>query len=328
MATKTAFLTGATGFLGRNLLDELLAQGWEVTALHRASSDLEGLRELPVHLAQGDLHQPESLVAALPERVDAVFHVAGNTSLWPPASQRQYRDNVEGTRHMVAAALARGARRFVHTSSFVVYDPSQGPVTEASPRTGADSSVSYYRTKALAEEEVRVAIERGLDAVILQPAHIVGPYDRDNWARVLRMVYQDKLPGVPPGAGSFADSRQVARAHVAAWERGGCGESYLLGGTDASFVELIRTAGKIVGRDVPSRPTPAFLLRLLGRLSLFASYFTRREPELTPDAVRLVVERHYCRSDKAERELGYRAVSLREMVEASYRWLREAGELE
>lgn len=325
MSTKTAFVTGGTGFLGRNLIGELLEQSWEVTALHRPTSSLERLKGLSVRLVEGDLHAPASLEAAIPRGVDAVFHVAGNTSVWPLAAQRQYRDNVEGTRHMVAAALARGARRFVHTSSFVVYDHSQGPVTEETPQTGAHSRVSYFRTKALAEEEVRAGIDRGLDAVILNPAHILGPHDRDNWARVLRMVHQGKLPGVPPGAGTFAHSREVARGHVAAWERGGRGENYLLGGADASFLELVQVAGEVTGRQVPGRPTPAFLLRLLGRLSLAFSYLTRREPDLTPDGIRLVIGRHHCRSDKAVRELGYRLAPLREMVEDSYRWLREAG---
>lgn len=328
MPARTAFITGATGFLGRNLLGELLAEGWEVTALHRPSSNLGELTDLPVRLVAGDLHRPESLKAAMPEGVDAVFHVAGNTSVWPLAAGEQHRDNVEGTRHMVEAALHRGAGRFVHTSSFVVYDHSGGVVTEETPKTGARSRVSYFRTKALAEEEVRSGMERGLDAVFLNPSHIMGPFDRSNWARIIRMVHARRLPGVPPGSGSFAHAREVARAHLAAYSNGRRGENYLLGGADATFLDLAQIVGEVTDRKVPQRSTPAFVLQTLARLSLAASYLTRREPDLTPDGVGLVVGHHRCRSDKAVRELGYRPAPLREMVEDSYRWLAEAGLLD
>lgn len=116
-----AFVTGSTGFVGINLIRELTASGWEVTALHRRGADLRYLRELPVSLVTGDVTDAASLRSAMPREVDAVFHVAGDTTLWRRQRQRQTEVNVGGTRNVAAVALEREARRLVHTSSIAAF---------------------------------------------------------------------------------------------------------------------------------------------------------------------------------------------------------------
>jgi len=307
------------------LARELSAQGWEITAVRRPGSSLKYLADLPVAWAPGDVTDPASLLAALPEGVDAVFHVAGDTSLWSRHNARQDRVNVEGTRHVVAAALERGARRFVHTSSISVYGLQTGTIDERAERLGRVSPVNYQRSKFLAEEEVRAGIARGLDAVILNPAAIVGPYDTVNYARMIRLVHAGELPGVPPGAMSFCHVREVARAHIAAAERGRRGENYLLGGADAPFAELVRIVGELAGRRVPAKPTPAWVLRAAGRVAEWLSLVTASEPRLTPEGARMVTRSLYCDCSKAQRELGLRPVPLRAMLEESYAWLKAEG---
>lgn len=116
---KTAFITGATGFIGLNLVAELTARNWQVTALHRPASDLRWLRQFPVSLAEGDLRDPASLVRAMPESVDVVFHVAADTSTWSARDRTQTEINVAGTRNVVQAALRRGAKRLRFPRSHV-----------------------------------------------------------------------------------------------------------------------------------------------------------------------------------------------------------------
>jgi len=232
--TQTAFVTGGTGFLGLNIVRLLTEQGWAVTALHRHSSDLTHLKRFPVTLVLGIIEDPASMLAAMPEGLDAVFHVAGDVSFWSGHRARQVRTNVDGTSNVAQAALTRGAKRFVHTSSIAVYGMQTEEFDETAPHLGLSSKIGYLRTKAQAEEEIQEAVKNGLDAVILNPANIVGPYDAANWGRLFRLVAEGKLPGIPPGAAPFCSAAEVAQALLTAWERGRTGENYLLAGTQAT----------------------------------------------------------------------------------------------
>jgi dihydroflavonol-4-reductase len=320
-----AFVTGGTGFLGLNLVEQLGAEGWQVTALHRTSSDLSEIRRFAVDLVAGDLSDPASLRRALPPGIDAVFHVAADTSVWSRHDERQTRINVDGTRHIVAAALASGARRFVHTSTWTVYGLEQGAISEASPKLGGASWINYNRSKFLAEAEVRRGIARGLDAVIINPAHVLGRYDRRGWARLILAAHERWLPGVPSGAGTFCHAEAVARAHIAAFARGRTGQNYLMSGVDASFLELFEVINQVTGARVPLRILPPILFRLAARMDSAVAALAGREPEATPEGVAIATARARIASDLAERELGYRPSTLRAMVEDSWTWLRHAG---
>lgn len=324
---RTAFVTGATGFVGLNLVGELLAQGWRVLALHRGGSELKYLSRMAAERVVGDVTDLDAVRRALPPGVDAVFHVAGDTSLWSRRNAAQDRINIDGTRNMVEAALARGARRFLHTSSISAWGLQRGRLEERLPQLGKYSRVNYNRSKHLAEEAVRAGIARGLDAVILNPGAILGPYDTRNYARLVTLVATGRLPGVPPGALPFCHVREVAKAHVAAFEHGRKGENYLLGGTDASFLELVQAIGAALGRPVPSRPTPAWILHAMGRLGALRGALTGTEPTLTPETARQATRALTCDSTKAMQALGYRAVPLREMVDDCVAWLAAEGRL-
>jgi dihydroflavonol-4-reductase len=321
----TAYVTGSTGFLGLNLVEELIAQGWRVVALHRPSSALKYLNRLDAVRVEGDICDRASLAHTLPRNVDAVFHVAGSTNLWSRANAEQDRINVEGTRNVVDAAIAAGARRLVHTSTISVYGLQTGRIDERAAQLGGDSWINYQRSKFLAEEEVRAGVARGLHAVIMNPSSIIGRYDRASWARMILLIHAGKLPGVPPGAVSFCHAGEVVRAHVAAAERGARGANYLLGGTDASFLELVQAIGAELGQRVPARATPAWLLRAAAAAGSTLASITGRQPTLTPETAALVSRTLQCDCGKAMRELGYRAVPLQTMVEESCRWLRQEG---
>ena len=117
MRQKTAFVSGASGFIGVNLVKQLGLQGWDVTALHRDSSDLAYLSRFPAQRVIGDITNAASLDAVMPAGVDAVFHVAGNVSFDAAGDAAQNSDNIEGTRNMVDIALKKKAGRFIAVSS-------------------------------------------------------------------------------------------------------------------------------------------------------------------------------------------------------------------
>lgn len=321
----TAFVTGGTGFIGGALVEQLAADGWRITALHRPASDTGRLAKLGVSLSEGSITDAASLDRAMPEGVDAVFHLAADLSFAATGDARQSDINIAGTRNVAQAALAKKARRFVHTSSVAAYGLHDGRVSETTPSNAETSRINYFKSKALAEAEVRKAIEAGLDAVIINPGNVMGPGDADNWARLVRLVHAGKVPGVGGGGGSFCHVREVARAHIAAFEKGRTGENYLLGGADASYLELMQATQRIAGGKAPRRAMPAAVLALAGHILPIVAKLTGRTPDLTPETARLISAKVYIDCAKAVRELGYRAAPLDEIVADTCAWLKQEG---
>jgi len=325
MAQKQAFVTGATGFLGINLIEQLRADGWNVTAIYRSNSKTDELKKLKVNLLPGTLDDRKALLNVMPADVDAVFHVAGDTNFWHIDNAKQTRTNIEGTRNVVHAALEKDAKRFIHTSSVAVYGLPNTVSTEESPHLGSKSKINYFRTKALAEDEVRIGIKAGLDAVILNPANIVGPHDASNWGRSFRIVLGNELPGIPPGKGSFCHVTEVAKAHIAAYETGKKGENYNLGGPAATYQECFELIAKLLGVALTAKPVPAAAMKLVGAWNSYSSEWSKKRPEVTWEIAEILCGSTVCNSTKAEKELGYKATSLEKMFGDCYQWLAANG---
>lgn len=324
----TAFVTGASGFVGSNLLHQLDTRGWGIHVLARPTAALDEISGTDFTLHHGDITDPDSISRAMPDRPDAVFHVAASTNFWARKNEMQDRVNIEGTRNMVEAAVRADARRFIHTSSFTTWGFRNGKLDETSERTDATDWINYVRSKHLAEEVVLDAAGDGrLDAVILNPTHILGPGDRQNWSRMIRMAHEGKLYAGPPGGGNFADVREVAKAHVEAFHRGRRGEKYLLGGEYALFTDIVKVVGEVLGVRVPHRPAPAFLMNLWGRTNAFFAGLFGREPDITPESAAMVAYRIACDSGKAREELNYRFTPIRTLVEETVEWMKETKRL-
>ncbi len=307
--------------MGVNLVRELRASGWDVLAIHRPSSDLSYLRPTGARLAVADASDAASVFAAMPDDVDAVFHVAGNTSFWKGDKAAQTLANVDGTRNVVEAALARRAKRLIHTSSIAAYGLHDGVRIDESAASNAGTMwVNYCRTKWLAEEEVRRGVSRGLDAVILNPGNVLGPFDVGNWSRLFVLLSAKRLPGVPPGSMPWCHVRDVVAAHIAAFERGRTGENYLLTGPDAHFSEVIALVAGHLGVKAPPR-VPRIVMRIVGRVNEWKSVFTRKAPDPTPEMAMLFCSTMLYSCAKAERELGFSTCDLATMVKDTYDWL-------
>lgn len=319
----TAFVTGGTGCVGLNLIQELRARGWEVTACHRASSNLELIRRFGPRLVVADIEDARALHAAMPPRPEAVFHLAASVNFWGRRNAEQTRINVQGTRNVVEVALERRARRFIHMSSAAAFGPESGDVLdETTPSRAPGHRVNYFRTKWLAEQEVQRGLERGLPAVLINPANILGPYDPNTWSRAFLLLQRGRVPLVPPGSAPFCHVRQVVLASLAAVDRGGIGERYLLAGTHASYRELFAIACELLGRRSPP-VAPKWLFSALASLDALRTRLTGNEPELTPELARVLCMSFEVRTNKAERELGFQPVPLRRMLEDAYEWMRE-----
>jgi nucleoside-diphosphate-sugar epimerase len=323
-----AFVTGGSGFVGMNLLRQLAEQDWQVTALVRRQSPLEDIRDLGIELVQGDITDAQSVRNAIPRGVDCVFHVAASTNRWSKNNELQTRINVDGTRNVLEAAVELGAKRMIHTSSFVVWGFHTQLLNEDSRWLENADWINYVRTKREAELIVKkAASEERLDTVILNPAHILGPGDRRNWSRMISLVHKNSLPGVPPGGGAFSDVREVARAHVQAYHHGRKGQNYILGGEHAMFLEVVKMTGELLGRKVPRHASPAWLLKAVAQLHVLAAAFTGAEPDLTPEGAAMITQHIECDSSRAIKELGYRFVPVQQQLTDTCDWMRSKGML-
>ncbi|HEY1836375.1 MAG TPA: NAD-dependent epimerase/dehydratase family protein, partial [Rhizomicrobium sp.] len=320
---RRAFVTGGSGFVGSNLISELVRGGWQVSALHRADAQAVPLAALGAAPVRGDITVPDSVLAAMPDVPNAVFHVAGDTSLWSRRNAQQDAINIGGTRAVVDAALARHAGRFVHTSTCSAYGRTGRALTEDAASVASYSTVNYERSKWQAEREVRRGILAGLNAVIVNPFAILGPGDRHGWARLFIQIRNGEFKMAPPGFLTVNHVREVVRAHIAAVDCGRCGENYLLGGAEISLAGLAIVMAKAMGLEIRPRIAPVALLRTVAAIGLLTSTLTGKEPALTPEAVALLSADMRCASDKADRELGYHRIPVEECVDDAYRWLSE-----
>jgi len=324
---RSAFVTGATGFVGLNLVQRLMAEGWDVTALHRKTSDLTFLNRFAPRLAIGEITDRTSLMSAIPEGTDTLFHVAGNTNMWSKRNAEQTRDNVDGTRNVVEAAKAKGVRRLIVTSSISAYGPVSGDVTEETPSKAASSPVNYELTKWQAQEIARDAVKDGLEVVIMQPGAIMGPYDIGTWSRMFLMLRDGKLPGVPPAQLSFAHVREIVGAHIAAVDKGENGGQYILAGENKTMLDLVTEICALIGKPAPKKAMPLGIVRVAASVGGFVSGITRKEPAMTREMVEAFSHPMRTTSAKAQRDLGYKVVPLKEMVKDCYDWMVAEGRI-
>ena len=237
-----AFVTGASGFVGANLVRTLLGDGHSVRALVRPSSDRSNLIGLPLEIVEGDLnHEPR--LADLIGECEAVFHVAALYSLFRRDREAIYRTNVEGTRLMLAAARRAKVRRFVYTSSVAAIGvPRNGQVASEESQAPLEHLVGdYKKSKLLAEREAVEAARDGLDVVVVNPSTPIGAYDvkPTPTGEIVVRFLEGRMPFYVDTGLNVIDVVDVARGHILAYERGRPGERYILGNRNMTLKELL-----------------------------------------------------------------------------------------
>lgn len=323
-----ALITGASGFVGANIVAALNAAGWQARALVRRTSSLAALDGLNYSIAFGDVTDPRSMSAAM-QGVDAVFHAAGVVAdYWSQDASLTYRVNVNGTRHVVEAALAAGVPRLVFTSSQAALGFGEGQIAidETHQFNLAPAVYPYGHSKHLAEQVVLGAVQRGLHAVIVNPSIVLGPRDVTRYnSRVILEVQAGRLPLVPPGGINVVDALDVARGHLLALERGRPGERYLLAGHDITLLELTRRIAAVLGVRPPAGAIPRPLIGLLAAALDGANRVSPRRLPLAGDVLRFGSRFIYASNAKAVAELGWTVTPLADTIEGAVAWLRAEG---
>lgn len=327
-----ALVTGASGFIGSAVLRRLLEAGHEVRALVRPQSDRRNLAGLRCEVVTGDLANAASLEAAA-GGCDALFHVAADYRLWVPDPESIYRTNVEGTRSLMRAALRGRVKRVVYTSSVATLGliPDGSPADEDTPSRLGDMIGHYKRSKFLAEDAVRRLVrEEGLPAVIVNPSAPLGPRDvrPTPTGRMIVQAASGKMPAYVDTGLNVVHVDDVAEGHVLAHARGRAGERYILGGENMSLRQILEEVARLTGRSPPGIRLPHDIVLPVAYLAEAVARMTGgREPIVTVDGVKLAKKFMYFTSDKARRELGYRARPAREAISDAIAWFRDNGYL-
>jgi dihydroflavonol-4-reductase len=294
-----------------------------VRALRRAGSSMAGLAGLPVTLVEGDILDRDRMARAV-EGCDLVLHAAAISSYWRSQREQIYRVNADGTRAVMAACLAAGVPRVVHTSSAAAVGIApDGPANEETPFDALSATFAYADSKRRAEEVVREHVARGLPAVIVNPTVVIGAGDHYQISGSIVTTYaRGRTPVVPPGGTSVAAVEAVVRGHLAAAELGRVGERYILGGENVSYARLAGVIAEAAGVRPPPLVVPAPLLGLAAPAVELLNRARRGQPLISGEQIRLSQLRFFFSSDKAARELGYSLVPLQAAVEETLAWYR------
>lgn len=324
-----AFVTGATGFLGSHVARALSDGGAQLRLLVRPTSNLKNLQGLNAETASGDLRDAASLEKAI-SGCDVVFHVAADYRLWVRDPGEMYRSNVEGTRAILEAARKNKVRRVVYTSSVATIGFRQDgqPADEDSPVSLADMIGHYKRSKFMAEQVAMEAGRNGMQVVTVNPTTPIGEQDvkPTPTGRIVVDFLKRKFPAYVDTGLNLVDVRECARGHVAALEKGRSGERYILGGQDLTLKQILDKLGAITGLPSPSVKLPYFFAFAAGVVDeAITGMILRREPRATVDAVRMGKKKMFASSAKAERELGWKIVSVDDALQRAVDWFRANG---
>ncbi len=321
-----AFVTGASGFVGANLVRALLARGWSVRVLVRgAAATLDGL---DVERVRGDLFAPH-LAEAMAD-CDGVFHVAATYSLWRRDRAEVMHANVDGTRSVLDAARRAGVPRVVHTSSVAAIGVRDVSYTGYTPDETYQSSPdklvgAYKKSKYFAEQEVARAVAAGQDVVIVNPTTPVGPYDAKPTPTgdIIVRFATGRMPAYVDTGLNLVDVRDVAEGHIAAFERGVRGERYILGNENLTLRAMLERLAAITGRPAPAVRLPAAVPLVYAAIGEYVLAPLGVRPDVPLEAVRMSKQRMYYDVSKGVRHLALPRRPVTNALHDAVSWFQE-----
>ena len=319
-------VTGATGHIGNVLVRKLLGKGENVRAVVPPFEDITPLEGLEVEIVESDVRDTNSLVKAF-NGVELVYHLAGIVTILSGNDDFLYQVNVEGTKNVVDACLKNNVKRLVYVSSVhALKEPPHGTVIDETCGYDAECTMgSYGRSKTLASLEVLKGIDKGLDAVLVCPSGVIGPYDYkiSQMGHLFINFMKGNLKARVDGAYDFVDVRDVAEGLILACENGKRGESYVLSGEQISVQDLFRELEKLTGMKVPSLKVPLWLVKGVSKISPLYYSFTGKEPLFTSYSIDVINSNSKISYVKACNEIGYSARPIKESIKDSVEWIKE-----
>ncbi len=324
-------VTGADGLLGGNLVRALLAKDYAVSALIYPGSDASSLDGLDIERVDGDLLDSAFSLADALDGHEGMFHCAAITDLWAP-SDVTWKVNLEGTRRVLDACVEVGVRRLVFVGSASSFEP--GPRETGGGEDGgfptAYDGVPYMESKHKAAELVREYVrERHLDAVIVAPTFLLGPYDtRPSGGELVRRFLEGGMKATSGGGRNFAYAPDVAHATLAAFEEGKTGETYILGGENLAYTDFFKRVADITGASPPRYVLPKPLILAAGAAGSLLGKIMGKTMGFNLTIARLALLGTYYSTEKARNKLSLAQTPVETGIHESVRALRDYGHLE
>jgi len=327
--TQNVLVTGATGLLGNNFVRQWLAAGNQAEVLVRSSSNLHPLQDIfshsgqPLIIHQGDVTDIDSIRRAA-RNVTHIVHAAGDVHIGWKGIERQRTVNVQGALN-IAQVARENKLRLLHVSSInaLGLTGTDEPATELTPFGPHNVPTTYVVTKREADEAIDRMIDQGLNATIVHPGFMLGPYDwKPSSGRMLLELEKNYGLFAPAGCCSLTDARDVATGMITALLHGLRGEHYILAGHNLSYFELWRRISRLTGCRPPITRLNHFSTRMIGWLSDIYTALSGRETELNSGMMLMSAKNHFYSSDKARVELGYTVRSIDEIIQDAWNWLK------
>lgn len=316
-------VTGATGHIGNVLVKMLSQNGEKVRVLLLPGEDQTPLDGLEIERIEGNVLDYQALESAL-EGVQIVYHLAGIISILPGRDVLMDMVNVLGTRNVIKASTNAGVQRLVYTNSILAIRrvPHGMIIDESIPFDPDNPYGDYDRSKARASLEVIQASQDQLDAVVVCPTGVIGPYDyrRSEVGHIIHSCVQKKPQLYVDGAYDFVDVRDVADGLIKTCQNGRRGETYILSGERLSVQGLLDTIQEFSGKHFPRVKIPGQIARFIALFTPIYYRMTEAEPRFTPYSLEVLASNSDICNAKARRELGYNPRSLRESINDTVGW--------
>jgi dihydroflavonol-4-reductase len=328
------FVTGASGFIGANLVHELVAREHRVRALLRPGSDLRGLRGVEFDRAEGELSDKAKLKEAM-YGCDWCFHVAASYHLWLRDYRPMYAANVEGTRNVLEAAGAVGCSRIIYTSTvgcMGLPEPIDGRITpsdESTPVREEQTANHYKRSKWQAEQVAIRLVRDGLPVIIVNPTAPVGPRDvkPTPTGKVIVDFLNRQMPAYLDTGLNWVHVRDVAIGHILAAQYGRIGERYILGNAEGNWTmkQAFAVLEEVTGVRAPKWQIPYPLALCAAYADEAVSMLTRQPPKAPLAGVRMAKHKMFFNPAKAIRDLGLPQTPPRKALADAAEWFRQNG---
>lgn len=316
-------VTGATGHIGNVLVAQLNSMGIKPRVLVLPSEGIEPIRGLDVEIVSGDVLDKNSLKKAF-ENVSSVFHLAGLITIMPGKNETVRRVNVYGTRNVIEMCNRHQVKRLVYVSSIhALKRISHGKTMDENlPFDSKNPYGAYDRSKAEASLLVQDAIANGLNAVIVCPTGVIGPFDYrvSEMGQLVVDCLKSNNQLYIDGAYDFVDVRDVATGMIQAWQKGKTGQTYILSGHKTSVIDFIRSVKNLSSRKIRFIRVPLHLAKFIASLAPGYYRLTNTKPRFTPYSIEVLQSNCDISHQKASTELGYTTRPLEDTLNETIKW--------